>query len=89
MYREVCDRQLKTVLCQCKSNILIWVLMQSLQAEKVFEILNVQHLLCIFGTGYDLFPLRISDSLRVLVASWQKAESPRLPRKRKKDQGRQ
>lgn len=58
--------------------------MQSLQAENVFEILNVQHLLCIFGTSYDLFPLRISDSLRVLVASWQKAESSWLPWKKRK-----
>ena len=55
--------------------------MQSPRAEKVFEISNVQHLLGIFGTGYDLFPLRISDSLRVLVASWQKAESSQLPPK--------
>lgn len=53
--------------------------MQSLQAENLSEILNVQQLPCISGTGYDLFPLRICDSLRVLVASWQKAESSWLP----------
>lgn len=39
------------------------------------EILNVQHLPHSFGTGYDLWPLRISDSLRVSVASWQNESS--------------
>lgn len=67
--------------------MLITVFLQSLQAENIFEILNLP--VCVSGTGCDLFPLRISDSLKVLVASWQKAESPNYhEKKQRKDRGR-
>ncbi len=68
-------------------NVPIGELMQSLQAEKVFEILHVQRLLSIFGTDDDLLSVRISDSLRVLVASWQKAKSSPTPVKEERTSG--